>query len=132
MNKIIFILLIVLFASACSKKEQKVETNLPQAIVSAKPKVTFIELGSVSCIPCKQMQEVMKRVEEKYGEQLKVVFYDIHKERDKASEYKVKIIPTQVFLDSNGAEFHRHEGFYPENEIDQILATKGLTIKSAN
>jgi thiol-disulfide isomerase/thioredoxin len=32
-----------------------------------KPKVTFIELGSVNCIPCKQMQPVMKSIEEKYG-----------------------------------------------------------------
>ena len=44
-----------------------------------KPKVTFIELGSVNCIPCKQMQPVMKSIEEKYGEQIKVIFYDVWK-----------------------------------------------------
>lgn len=43
----------------------------------AKPKVTFVELGSVNCIPCKAMQPVMKSIEEKYGEQVKVVFYDV-------------------------------------------------------
>ena len=37
---------------------------LPQNIVG--PKVTFVELGSVNCIPCKQMQPVMKAIEEKY------------------------------------------------------------------
>ncbi len=29
--------------------------------------VTFIELGSVNCIPCRMMQPVMKAVEQKYG-----------------------------------------------------------------
>ncbi|MBK9098530.1 MAG: thioredoxin family protein [bacterium] len=93
-----------------------------------KPKVTFVELGSVNCIPCKQMQPVMKAIEEKYDEQIKVIFYDVWKAEQKkyAQQYGIKLIPTQVFLDENGKEFHRHEGFYPEAEIDKILQGKGL------
>lgn len=94
----------------------------------AKPKVTFVELGSVNCIPCKAMQPVMKSIEEKYGEQVKVVFYDVwtKDQRKYAEKYKIRLIPTQVFLDENGKEFHRHEGFYPEAEIEKILQSKGL------
>jgi thioredoxin 1 len=93
-----------------------------------KPKVTFVELGSVNCIPCKQMQPIMKSIEEKYGEQIKVVFYDVWKSDQKkyAQQYGIKLIPTQVFLDENGKEFFRHEGFYPETEIDKLLQGKGL------
>lgn len=93
-----------------------------------KLKVTFVELGSVNCIPCKQMQPVMKALEEKYGEQIKVIFYDVWKADQKkyAQKYGIKLIPTQVFLDENGKEFHRHEGFYPEAEIDKLLQGKGL------
>lgn len=93
-----------------------------------KPKVTFIELGSVNCIPCKQMQPVMKSVEEKYGTQVKVVFYDVWKEDQKhyATKFGIKLIPTQVFLDEKGKEFFRHEGFYPETEIDKLLQKKGF------
>ena len=96
-----------------------------------KPKVTFIELGSVNCIPCKQMQPVMKSIEEKYGEQIKVVFYDVWKAEQKhyAQKYGIRLIPTQVFLDADGKEFHRHEGFYPETEIDKILKKEGLNPK---
>jgi len=95
---------------------------------SVKPKVTFIELGSVNCIPCKQMQPVMKAIEEKYGDQVKVLFYDVWKEDQKkyARRYGIKLIPTQVFLDENGKEFHRHEGFYPESEIEKLLQAQGL------
>ncbi|HSW53906.1 MAG TPA: thioredoxin family protein [Ignavibacteriaceae bacterium] len=96
-----------------------------------KPKVTFIELGSVNCIPCKMMKPVMEAIENKYGDQVKVVFYDVWTQEQKkyAQQYKIKLIPTQVFLDENGKEFHRHEGFYPEAEIDKLLQGKGLKPK---
>jgi thioredoxin 1 len=95
------------------------------------PKVTFIELGSVNCIPCKQMQPIMKSIEEKYGEQVKVIFYDVWKQQQKkyAHQYGIKLIPTQVFLDENGKEFFRHEGFYLEAEIDKLLQGNGLKPK---
>jgi thioredoxin 1 len=97
---------------------------------SKKPIVTFVELGSVRCIPCKKMQPVMKSLEEKYGEQLEIIFYDVWTEegKPKGKEYNISAIPTQVFLDKDGKEFHRHVGFYPEEEIDSLLQKKGLKI----
>jgi len=105
--------------------------NIQAQSKEIKPKVTFIELGSVNCIPCKQMQPVMKAIESKYGSQVKVIFYDVwtKEQRQYADKYGIKLIPTQVFLDANGKEFHRHEGFYPEADIDKILTSKGLKPK---
>lgn len=94
------------------------------------PKITFLELGSVGCIPCKKMQPVMKNIERKYGDQIKVIFHDVRKEKDKVEKYKITLIPTQVFLDENGKEIHRHVGYYPEKEIDAFLKTQGLKIKT--
>jgi thioredoxin 1 len=95
---------------------------------TGKPKITFIELGSVNCIPCKMMQPVMKAIETKYGNLVKVTFYDVWTEEQKpyAEKYKIKLIPTQVFLDADGKEFFRHEGFYPEKEIDKLLQENGI------
>jgi thioredoxin 1 len=107
-----------------------VSVSFPQNKDEVKPKVTFVELGSVNCIPCKKMQPVMKAIEEKYGDQVKVVFYDVWKADQKqyAEKYGIKLIPTQVFLDENGKEFFRHEGFYPEAEIDKLLQKRGLKL----
>ncbi len=124
-KSILFILLLyVISVSAQTAKSPKKEEV-------KKTKVTFVELGSVNCIPCKQMQPVMKAVEKKFGNQVKVVFYDVWKADQKkyAEQYKIKLIPTQVFLDENGKEFFRHEGFYPEAEIVKLLETKGLKQK---
>jgi thioredoxin 1 len=97
-----------------------------------KSPITFVELGSVNCIPCRQMQPVMKAIEKKYGDQVKVVFYDVWKLEQKkyAEQYGIKLIPTQVFLDGAGKEFFRHEGFYPEAEIDKLLQKQGLKIQT--
>lgn len=105
------------------------QTKLPKEKQAVKPNITFIELGSVNCIPCKKMQPVMKAIEQKYGNVVKVIFYDVWTEEQKpfAKKYGIRLIPTQVFLDENGKEFFRHEGFYPEEEIHKIFKQRGIT-----
>lgn len=124
-NITIILSVLLLLTITINAQNNKANSN------NSKPKVTFVELGSVSCIPCKQMQPVMKAVEAKFGEQLKVIFYDVNKEENKkiSEQYKIKLIPTQVFLDANGKEFFRHQGFYPEKEITKLLQKNGLVIK---
>ena len=126
---IIMLFFLSLLSTSCFGQENN-ENEKQDVMKSAK--VTFVELGSVNCIPCKQMQPVMKAIEEKYGEQVDVIFYDVWKSDQKkyAKEYGISLIPTQVFLDETGKEFHRHQGFYPEAEIDKILQSKGSKPKS--
>ncbi|MBE2219440.1 MAG: thioredoxin family protein [Ignavibacteria bacterium] len=125
----VYIVLAVLMFS-CGKKEV---TGLKQdGIVSTneqnikKAKITFVELGSVNCIPCRQMQPVMRSIEDKYAGRVKVVFHDVWKDKSAAPKYGIQLIPTQVFLDENGKEFFRHEGFFAEEEIVKLLEQRGL------
>ena len=94
-------------------------------------KVTFVELGSKNCIPCKMMQKVMNDVEKEYGDQVKVIFYDVWTDEGKpyGEKYKIRAIPTQVFLDENGKEYARHEGFFPKEELVEVLKKGGVTTK---
>ena len=123
------ILICFIVASGCQsdadaqKKSGQIEKNAA--------KITFVELGSVNCIPCKAMQPVMKAIEEKYGDQINIVFYDVWQEDQKKymQLYQIKLIPTQVFLDKDGKEIMRHEGFFPEKEIDAFLQKQGLKPK---
>jgi thioredoxin 1 len=111
-----------------SKRNKPVPAVKDTSTITSQPFITFVELGSVNCIPCKAMQKVMKAVEEKYGSQIKIAFYDVWKQEQAhyAEEYKIRLIPTQVFLDINGKELMRHEGYFPEKEIDAFLQSKGL------
>lgn len=122
-SSLVLIVSITILVSCILSAQSKEKKNS-----TIKSKVTFIELGSVNCIPCKQMQPVMKAIEERYGEQVNVIFYDVwtKEQRPYAEKYGIKLIPTQVFLDEKGKEFFRHEGFYPEKEIDKLLQGKGI------
>jgi len=91
-------------------------------------KVTFIELGSVRCIPCKKMQPIMEEIKKEYRGQVKVVFYDVWTPEGKpyAYKFKIRLIPTQVFLDKDGKEYFRHVGFFPKEELVKVLEQKGV------
>ena len=125
------LILLVCASLAIAQKQTMPSGKTSPATLDRTPLVTFVELGSVRCIPCKQMQPVMKSIGKKYGDQIRVVFHDVWKpeEAEHAKVYGIRLIPTQVFLDANGKEFSRHEGFYPEEEIDRLLQKHGLKPK---
>ncbi len=91
-------------------------------------KVTFVELGSVRCIPCMKMQIIMREIEGEYGNQVKIIFYDVWTDAGKpyAKQYNIRVIPTQVFLDQEGNEYFRHEGYFPKDDLIQVLRFKGI------
>lgn len=89
-------------------------------------KLVMLELGSVGCIPCEQMKPVMEKLRTNYKGKLEVIFVDVRKDRDISWRFGVTVIPTQVFLDQNGKEFHRHWGFYEYEEIVPVLKKAGI------
>jgi len=110
--------------AASTSEEKKGET----AVAGNNLLVTFVELGSVRCIPCKMMQPIMKDIEKDYAGQVKVVFHDVWTPEGEpfAQSFKIRVIPTQVFLDKEGKEYFRHEGFFPKDELVKILQQKGV------
>lgn len=122
MKNIITIIMFLLIVSFCFAEETVQDSTTIQ------PKITFLELGSKTCVPCRQMEKVLVSISAKYGDQIEVVFHDVKEDKKIAAKYKIKMIPTQVFLDNNGKEIHRHVGFYPEEMIDEFLQKRGLRI----
>lgn len=136
--RILALSLALFVVSACGAKSQAagqaedVKAQKGQVLVTnsldvnfAAYKVTFIELGADRCIPCKQMQPIMKEIAAEFAEDVQVVFYDVWKDPAPARKYGVQLIPTQVFVDQKGKEFHRHVGLYPKEELVGVLIQKG-------
>ncbi len=84
-------------------------------------KVTFLEIGAESCIPCRMMQPIMKEIADEYPGVVEVIFHDLYKNRSIAQKYNIRVMPTQVFLDAEGREFFRHEGFYAKDQLKAML-----------
>jgi len=129
-KQIIFVLFIVFILVSC-KKSSTENTNQTSGVKNSdttKFKIEFVELGSVNCIPCKKMQPIMKSIDTKYKGLIKVTFHDVWKDDAPAKKYGIDLIPTQVFLDVNGKEIMRHEGFFAEEEIDKFFQSQGVNI----
>ncbi len=126
---IIIFLVLLAIVFGFKKVSNNTGTSLTQEYLTTDEiKVTFIELGSIKCIPCKQMQPIMKEIEEEYKGQVKVVFYDVWTAEGKPyiKEFGIRAIPTQVFLDKNGKEYFRHQGFFAKDELVEVLKMQGV------
>jgi thioredoxin 1 len=101
---------------------------VPEVTTDAKALATFIELGSVNCVPCKAMRPVMTDIETSYKGKVKVLFYDVWTKEGEpyGRKFGIRVIPTQVFLDEDGKEFYRHEGFFLASDIKKMLADNGV------
>ena len=73
----------------------------------------LIDLGSTECIPCKMMWPILEEMKKEFAGKFAGDFVDVNKKENLAlaQQYGVKLIPTQVFLDAEGKELWRHEGF---------------------
>ena len=117
------VLIGILLLSGCSQAN-----DVDGVLIQAKRdgKVVMLELGSVGCIPCEQMKPVMDKLRSGYKDRLEVYFVDVRRDNASGRRFGVHIIPTQVFLDKTGKEFHRHIGFYAYDEITPVLKKAGL------
>jgi len=118
-------IVITLLLAGCTKT---VSSQAAGSDLAANTLVTFVELGSVGCIPCKMMQPIMREIETTYAGQVEVVFHDVWTEEGKPyiKKYGIRVIPTQVFLDAKGVEYFRHEGFFPKEQLVEVLKLKGV------
>lgn len=83
----------------------------PYAQISAQIGTTpmLLEFGSTSCASCVEMGKLLYRVKKEYP-QSAIYFIEVRNEQQAIRDYKIQMIPTQVYLDAKGAESERHIG----------------------
>lgn len=100
---------------------------------AAKPAATqrsgvpkLVDLGSKSCIPCKMMAPILDDLKKDFAGKLEVEFIDVSVRENlpQARKYNIQTIPTQIFLDADGKELGRHEGFISRHGM--LAAFAGL------
>ena len=87
---------------------------------------TVIEFGGPTCIPCREMQPILGRVQARLGDRAQVRNFYVTQYPEQAREHKVMTIPTQVVFDPGGKEVKRHVGVWEESEFLAGLAAAGL------
>ena len=92
-----------------------------QGSTPAKGKPALYEFGAKYCVPCKEMQKVMAELKPLYSDQVELRMVYSDEERPLFEQYKIVLIPTQVFLDASGKEVDRHIGALPKEEVIKKL-----------
>jgi len=95
--------------TAANETEEKVNTdfvlaaseiNLDKLKLYELP--IIIDFGADSCIPCKEMAPVLKKLNEEWQGKVIVKFVDVWKYPDASADFPVQVIPTQFFFDGQG------------------------------
>jgi thioredoxin 1 len=79
------------------------------------------EFGAGYCASCKEMEKVMAALKASHGDQVELRLIYADKEKPLFQQYKIMLIPTQVFLDASGQEVDRHMGPLTKEEVLQKL-----------
>ncbi len=88
--------------------------------------VTMLDLGAKTCVPCKMMAPILVKLEKAYEGKANIVFIDVWANREQATRFKIRAIPTQVFFNEKGEEVYRHVGFLDETAIIEQMSKMGV------
>ena len=80
----------------------------------------MIEFGATSCMSCQEMDRLLYTLK-KENPKLPLYFVNIMKDMKVAQEFKISLIPTQVFIDSNNTIVARHVGKLSKEELLEML-----------
>lgn len=72
------------------------------------------------CGPCKMLSPVLENIDEKFGENLKILKVDIDKFPELANKYNIMSVPTLIFFE-NGEIVRQETGFMPEEKIMEFI-----------
>lgn len=88
-----------------------------RALMAGKPAVA--EFGANACASCREMKVVLDALRLSHGDRITVVNVDLlaQKEADYIQRYRIQLMPTQVFFDTQGREVSRHMGKLTGEEI---------------
>jgi len=86
----------------------------------------LVDLGKGTCIPCKMMAPILEELGREYQGRAVVEVIDLREDGQAASKYGIRVIPTQIFFDSEGKEVWRHEGFLPKDQIVAKFTEMGV------
>ena len=110
--------LLLLTLTACSNADSSSDTRPPKArSVAAEGLPRLVDLGADKCIPCKMMAPILEELKGEYSGRMEVEFIDVWKNKAKASEYGIQMIPTQIFYNESGKELFRRTGFIGKEDI---------------
>lgn len=116
--------LLMITAIAHAELPSSNDAAIRTALASGKP--TVADFGARTCIPCKKMAPILEELNRELKGKANVTFTDVWAIPALAKDYRVQMIPTQIFFDAKGKEVKRHMGFIDKADIVKELKAAGM------
>lgn len=101
-----------------------------QALLSKRVPI-LLEFGRGWCIPCKYMKPILDDMSQAYAGKAIVMTVDMDVNKDLVRDFRIRMMPTQVFLTPDGKEFFRNEGTLEREGIQQVFLKMGVIASAA-
>lgn len=102
------------------------EPKINLQALAAKRMPILLEFGRGWCIPCKYMKPILDDMGRTYNGKALVMTVDMDVNKDLVRDFRIRMMPTQVFLTPDGKEFFRNEGTLERDHIMQVFSKMGL------
>jgi thioredoxin 1 len=117
-------LLLVLSGLLSPVQAAEPKINL-QSLMSQKLPI-LLEFGRGWCIPCKYMKPILDDMNRAYSGKAIVMTVDMDANKDLVRDFRIRMMPTQVFLMPDGKEFFRNEGTLEREQIAMVFEKMGI------
>ena len=88
-----------------------------QSVSAQSNRPALYEFGAGHCISCKEMAKIIEELKPSLGEKVEFRMLYADKEKPLFQQYKIMLIPTQVFLNAEGKEVDRHVGALTKEQL---------------
>ena len=102
----------------------------PDAVLSGElEKPALVNVGVAACPPCRRMAGDLLELQANYDSIFETHYYDMHKHSGITEKLDIRMVPTQIFLDKEGEELYRHEGYLSRKHILETWADLGYDVQ---
>ncbi len=119
------LLLSIPLISYQSAFSQSPADRFPKDVVKS-PLPKLLDFGAGKCIPCKAMAPILKELADEYKDRVIIRVIEVYEEKALTEANRIRLIPTQIFFDSNNREVHRHQGFMDKEAIKKVFQSMGI------
>lgn len=67
------------------------------------------------------MESVIAKAQKELSDKSEINVVDVYKNQELSNKYKIKVVPTMVFINSDGTIYLRQEGTMTFEEIKEIV-----------
>ncbi len=89
----------------------------PQLGWTTSKRPVLYEFGAGHCVSCKEMAKIIEELKPALSDKVEFRMIYADKEKPMFQQYKIMLIPTQVFLNAEGKEVDRHVGALTKEQL---------------